>query len=186
MSWSNVKLIFHRELRDQLRDRRTLFMVLVMPLLLYPGIGIGMIQFTVLFAEQPRHVIVRGREFLPEDPPLLVGDGFVPDLFEVPEEAEQLKIVPDEDGDAQLGSGRVQVILVVPPDIQQQIKTGEFFTWQPIYNSADEKSRIAYLRLKEALDNWKRLIIRERISEQSLPPNFANPFGIENANTFWM
>ncbi|MBI3463419.1 MAG: CPBP family intramembrane metalloprotease [Planctomycetes bacterium] len=179
MSWSTVKLIFHRELRDQLRDRRTLFMMLVMPILLYPGIGIGMLQFTVLFAEQPRHVIVSGREYLPENPPLIVGDTFVPDLFDVPEEAEQLKIVPDEDAEAQLAAGKVQVILVVPPDIQQQVRSGEFFTWQPMYNSADEKSRIAYLRLKEALDNWKRLIIRERISEQSLPPNFANPFGIE-------
>ncbi len=39
MNWSNVKLIFLREVRDQLRDRRTLFTIAVLPLLLYPLLG---------------------------------------------------------------------------------------------------------------------------------------------------
>ena len=34
--WPNVWTIFRREVRDQLRDRRTLFMVFALPLLLYP------------------------------------------------------------------------------------------------------------------------------------------------------
>ena len=34
LNWRNVSLIFHREVRDQLRDRRTLFMIAVLPLLL--------------------------------------------------------------------------------------------------------------------------------------------------------
>ena len=33
MTWRNIRLILHREIRDQLRDRRTLFMVVVLPLL---------------------------------------------------------------------------------------------------------------------------------------------------------
>ena len=34
MSFANVRLIFARELRDQLRDRRTLFVIAVLPMLL--------------------------------------------------------------------------------------------------------------------------------------------------------
>ena len=41
MKWSNVNLIFRREMRDQLRDRRTLFTVVIMPMLLYPLAGHG-------------------------------------------------------------------------------------------------------------------------------------------------
>ena len=44
MSWSNLFVIFRREVRDQLRDRRTLFMIFVLPILLYPILGIGIIQ----------------------------------------------------------------------------------------------------------------------------------------------
>ncbi len=41
MRWSNLFVIFRREVRDQIRDRRTLFMIFVLPILLYPILGIG-------------------------------------------------------------------------------------------------------------------------------------------------
>ena len=40
MNFTNVKLILVREIRDQLRDRRTLFMIAVLPLLLYALLGV--------------------------------------------------------------------------------------------------------------------------------------------------
>ena len=49
MNWRNVKLIFWREVSDQLRDRRTLFMVILLPLFLYPIMGVGMMEMTVTF-----------------------------------------------------------------------------------------------------------------------------------------
>ncbi len=182
MNWHNVKLVFHRELRDQLRDRRTLFMIMVLPLLLYPGIGIGMVQFTVLFVEQPRQVIVVGREHLPDFPPLIAVDRFVAELFEVPEEAEQLQIVSDEGAAQRLQDGEVQVVLFVPPDTREKIARGEAVKLETHYNYADEKSRIAYLRLKEALSNWSDLIVRDRVESKSLPPDFIRPVEFKEQN----
>src|SRR3954467_4496234 len=53
-SLSRVSLIFRRELRDALRDRRTVFMVLVLPLLLYPALMIGMLQIAGITREADR------------------------------------------------------------------------------------------------------------------------------------
>src|SRR5687767_14497464 len=71
MSWTNVKLIFMRELRDQLRDRRTLFTIAVLPLLLYPLLGMTFLQITQFLREHPTRVWILGAESLPEKPPLL-------------------------------------------------------------------------------------------------------------------
>ncbi|MCA9044844.1 MAG: CPBP family intramembrane metalloprotease [Planctomycetaceae bacterium] len=76
MSWKNVKLIFLREVRDQLRDRRTLFMVAVLPLLLYPSLGIGLISQLTSVNEQTRTVVALGANDLPQ-PALIDGDHFV-------------------------------------------------------------------------------------------------------------
>ena len=46
MNLSNVKLIYLREMRDQLRDRRTLFLIAVLPLLLYPLLGMSFFQLS--------------------------------------------------------------------------------------------------------------------------------------------
>jgi len=94
MNWRNVKLIFLREVRDQLRDRRTLFMIAVLPLLLYPALGIGMVQLTILFAEQPRTVVLLGHDQLPP-PQLLDGNRFATSWFTHPGDAEKLAVITD-------------------------------------------------------------------------------------------
>ena len=95
MSWRNVKLIFMREVLDQLRDRRTLFMVAVLPLLLYPLMGIGMFQMTAIFSEQPRTIVLLGAADLPADPQLLDGDHFARAWFRISLDAEKLRVIAD-------------------------------------------------------------------------------------------
>ena len=97
MKWKNVKLIFSREVRDQLRDRRTLFMIAILPLLLYPALGIGMFQMILVFREQPRSVIVLGADELPDQPDLklIEGNHFVSSYFKIPEDAKKLNVYTD-------------------------------------------------------------------------------------------
>src|ERR1700677_3306660 len=52
MRWSIIRLIWLRELRDQLRDRRTLFMIAGLPLLLYPILGVAVLKFAVGFIDR--------------------------------------------------------------------------------------------------------------------------------------
>lgn len=94
MNWHNVKLIFLREVRDQLRDRRTLFVILVLPLMLYPALGIGMLQMTMFVHEQPRTVVILGEKHLPS-PQLLDGDRFSANWFMNPADAEKLRVITD-------------------------------------------------------------------------------------------
>ena len=60
MNWSNVKLILWREIRDQLRDRRTLFMIAVLPVLLYPLLGMSFLQISQFMREHATKVLVIG------------------------------------------------------------------------------------------------------------------------------
>src|ERR1700676_105064 len=65
MRWSIIRLIWVRELRDQLRDWRTVFMIAVLPIFLYPVAGYGLLQMAVGFLKKPSVVAVQGIENLP-------------------------------------------------------------------------------------------------------------------------
>jgi hypothetical protein len=65
MRWSIIRLIWCRELRDQLRDRRTLFMIAVLPVLLYPVAGFGVMQLARGFLSQRAVIGVQGAQYLP-------------------------------------------------------------------------------------------------------------------------
>jgi sodium transport system permease protein len=86
-----IRIVFQRELRDQLRDRRTLFMVMGLPVLLYPALGIGMLQMAVVFSEKPRTVVMLGSDSLP-DPGLMDGSAFAARWFSDPTDAKRLTV----------------------------------------------------------------------------------------------
>ncbi len=71
MNWRHIQLIYHREMRDQLRDRRTLFTIAVLPLLLYPLIGLLMMQVAQFNREYSVRIRVVGIENWPASLPLL-------------------------------------------------------------------------------------------------------------------
>ena len=136
MNWSNVRLIFCREVRDQLRDRRTLFMIAVLPLLLYPLLGMSLFQVALFVREQPTKVFLLGKSSLPESPALLDGGRFAVRLFSEPEKARLLElsfpeegaVVPtDEKALAALASklvddGEYEAVVVVPHDFDAELQ----------------------------------------------------------------
>src|SRR3954466_11893293 len=77
MNWRNIRLIYAREIRDQLRDRRTLFMIAVLPLLLYPLLGMSVFQLSQFVRKSEPHVLVVGAEQLKQadDLPTLFEEG---------------------------------------------------------------------------------------------------------------
>ena len=258
MSWNNIKLILLREVRDQLRDRRTLFMVAVVPLLLYPAMGIGMLQMTMLFTEQPRTVVILGAEHLPP-PQLLDGNSFVSNWFRIPDDADKLAVITEADlkkpnqdePDAQavnlieqakvirnklskraeieadieaaeqendedkakslqtkldqieheliqlFASSQMQVLIIVPDGFAEHVEkvnrqlaertaaAHEIFDYpRPIIvkNRADDKSMVAYNRVKEAMDAWEQEILKQRLNLAQLPESLPKPVNLDSVD----
>jgi sodium transport system permease protein len=133
MNWSNVKLIFMREVRDQLRDRRTLFMIAVLPLLLYPMLGVSFSQVMQFMREQPTRAIVFGLPELPDLPELVENGQFAERWQTDPKRGRlvELKIVPVgevgtdenllEEARQALARGECEAILAFPPDFATQL-----------------------------------------------------------------
>ena len=136
MKLANVKLIFLREVRDQLRDRRTLFMIFVLPLLLYPLLGMSFFQVVQFMREHPSRVKIVGLPPLSDLPPL-VDDGKVAarwlgdHLSEKPLEVEQTAIAPAagardteavrSQAEREIKSEEFQVVVYFPPDFAAQM-----------------------------------------------------------------
>ena len=137
MSWRNIRLIYAREIRDQLRDRRTLFMIAVLPLLLYPLLGMSVFQLSQFLRKSEPKVVVVGSEELKAGgdlPALVEGDRFAPGLFGDPTSADWLHLEFADKGkstsrqavldqsEQRLKAGDVQVVLVFPEDFGERLR----------------------------------------------------------------
>ena len=187
MQVRNALIIFRRELRDQLRDRRTIFMIFVLPVLLYPMLGFSVTKLAEAFGKKPRVVIVVGAEALPAEPPLLSRDRreFAKELFEVADEAGLYEVRTLPPGDPRrsperrrdlLRSGAADVVLVIPPGVEADLeKESRSVRFEIVSDSADEKSRDTARAVREVLDNWKSRIVEKRLVRDAKPKDYLEP-----------
>ncbi|MBL9124129.1 MAG: CPBP family intramembrane metalloprotease [Planctomycetaceae bacterium] len=141
MSWTNVKLVFFREVRDQLRDRRTLFMIFVLPVVLYPLLGLSFFQFAQFIHKHTIKALVLGAEGLPATPALIEDGHFAAAWFTEPDEPRLVELTlpeasPSDDGEAQAAdsiprsleeakrqvrAGTYDVLIYFPPDFSDRL-----------------------------------------------------------------
>jgi sodium transport system permease protein len=203
MSWTNVKLIFLRELRDQMRDRRTLFTIAVLPMLLYPLLGMSFLQVQQFLRENASKVRVVGSEYLPHDPELVadgqispsLGDTKQRELLELTIEqaeghsAESIRTAAEES----IRAGDYDAVIYFPPDFAERL--GQFRERLPasepetvsaeevpqpviLLDTAREKSKVAGLRVEEILRRWRERIVEENLRVREVPVAAARPFEV--------
>lgn len=136
MTLTNVKLILTREVRDQLRDRRTVFMIVVLPMVLYPLLGMSMFQLSQFMQEQPTRVLVVGAKDVAGQPPLFDNQQFAEQLFadsskamlldlhfaaDEPSTPGETQADPQAEADRLVRSGKYEAALYFPPDFANQL-----------------------------------------------------------------
>ena len=89
MQFRHIFLLLKREIRDQLRDRRMLFMMFVLPLLLYPLMGMMFFQTGQFTRQTPSRVLV----LMPEN----VREQLTADVVDEPDVWPPLFVRNDDD-----------------------------------------------------------------------------------------
>jgi sodium transport system permease protein len=174
MNWRNVRLIYGREIRDQLRDRRTLFMIAVLPLLLYPLLGMSVFQLSQFLHLE----FVNGgdpeRSLAAAESRLKAGEiqvvlKFPPDFGERLEELREQIEAGNKERETSDGASDEKPAVM---------EAGSVVIPEPhlVYNSGKEKSTVAHVQVVHALDAWKAQIIRENLVASRVPMNVAKPF----------
>jgi sodium transport system permease protein len=200
--WPVVRLIAARELRDQLRDRRTLFLVLGLPVLMYPlFVGVGLL-YAAAVKDKKLVVAVAGAEHLPgprpdltavaggaaghaaaarEFPPLLAGDGFPPAYLAGAAGNGTLVVrsVPGA-GEDTLARRDADAVLVVPPDFAAKLARGERAAVRVLGRDGEENSKLAVARLTGVLRAWAEKVKEARFARAGLPADFDLPIDVRD------
>ena len=188
MKLSNVQLVFRREMRDQLRDRRTLFTIGVIPLLLYPLMGMAMLQMAQFMQKTPTKVLIVGAEHVPDESGLFangeingkylkVDDKDLMEFQFFDSESKWSRILAWQTGDpgvSEKKSGNLRKILrregidlavqIAPTSSGSEVP----FSISVFSNSSSDKSKLAVARFNEIMFRWKNDHIRKKLAAHDL------------------
>ncbi|MBU0508591.1 ABC transporter permease [bacterium] len=168
-----VRTIFHKELRDVLRDRRTLFIMVFLPIILYPLLLVGIIQITVLqlarMEKKEIRVVVLGRDH-------------VPHLGAVLDTLKGVAVVDTANWQLRIREGDLEAALDFPVGFEETIQAGRGSQVSMYFNGSRELSELARNRVERVLESWKDGIVAARLSDLTADTSLLRPFTIQSEN----
>lgn len=159
------RVVCAKELRETLRDRRTLLMMIVVPVLLYPVLLIVMEQL-LLFGM---------RNLEAEAAPVAVMGEAPPPLMRLLEADTTIRLVPAaDDPEEMLRQDSATAVAVVG---QASIEDGTRNV-TILYDAASDRSNRGRAQLDRIVSGWRDDLLAERLEERGLPASFALPVAV--------
>jgi len=164
--------VFRKETIDNLRDRRTLLLGLVYPLLgpILLGVMISLASSVITAKpEKPIRLAVENAEAAPALIQFLKDAGI---------ESERIT----GDRDRAVRRGKFDSVLVIPKDYQRRLQDDEAATLQLLIHPARLGSMVGANRVFSLLDEYGRALASKRLAKHGLKADVATPILLESVN----
>jgi sodium transport system permease protein len=174
MNLRNIKIVYRKELRDSLRDRRTLISMIVVPILLMPVLTlfVGVLSVRLIQRAQlqlPSVMIIGGEK----SPQILATLHALPDVRIVPSTSDYAQQIVDK---------RIRAAVELPSDFDAIIARGDTAKVRIDIYQGEINSGSTADKLETFFRDFRERTIRERLDSRHLPENLVEAIQVEEAN----
>ena len=165
-------IILIKELTDMIRDRRTMFMMVVMPLVVIPLLAITAIKLTQSQIEKAKDKELRVA---------VIGETAAPELFKRLSKEENFFLVTMINADsarAMTAEQTLDGVVIIPQDFSEFVEGDKQATIRLIFKSS-ESLNAARRRIEAIIDQYDREIVNERIGRLQLDETLFDAIAIE-------
>jgi sodium transport system permease protein len=168
MNLKNVVLVYGKELRDTLRDRRTIIWSIVFPVLVIPLLMFGMIGVSAKIMGKAAKETVRV---------VLQGEANSPELAGRLREIERFTFVsaPD-DLDAAIGNKQIRAAVEIPAGFDDTLAAGGQPELRVRYHAGEFKSEAAVGDMRRVAMAYRQELLNERLAGYGLGQKDLEPF----------
>lgn len=176
--WGKIRAVWFRELLDTVRDKRTLYMMVLLPIVLMPLImaagPVLMIQQQEAMQETVPVMSLVGGERAGELSAWLGGSGLI--------NVEAVSGAVDAGGrgalEQRLHDESIDLIVYVDEHAHELLASEQPVPFEVVFNSASQRSAMALQRFEAALESYRAQVVDERLVERGLSPELTRPFAI--------
>jgi sodium transport system permease protein len=168
-----ARIIWAKELLEALRDRKTLVIMVVLPLVIYPLVFIGLSQATL--AQQEK---IEAEELT-----LGVQGPAVPDALRGALDAlESSEVIAVDDAADAVRRGQVSAALRLPADAIDAVASGGQIPVAIVFDGSNDRSHEAESRLRGAVSQFVESVRAARLTAAKLTPEYIDPVTLQADN----
>lgn len=164
-----VYTIFRKEILDTVRDKRTVIMMIGVPIVLYPVMLLIGLQAAILHHQQLEAAI--SRIAVKADAPEAIAAWF----SGIP----KLEVAQSKDPEADLNQRNVDAVLVVRGDAAKILDEGRSLIVEILYDITEFSSREAAGRIEDVLDTMRKSLLSERLARSGIEEQYIRPIELQ-------
>lgn len=174
MNWHSILTVYFKELRDSLRDRRTLMSMIVIPTLLMPVIMFG-------FGAVMTKVVKKARAEATSL--VIIGGSDSPGVVEALKQDKRFRVLPGGEDFKQLVSDKkVRLALEIPPGFEGALKEGETKVVKIYHYEGEMKSGMGVSAVENFFRDLREKTIESRLTARGMPAALVKPFEVRREN----
>jgi sodium transport system permease protein len=174
MNWRAIWIVFRKELRDSLRDRRTIISMIVVPVLFTPLLMVGLGALMI-------KTVVKARQEIPQV--MIIGGEKSPKALSALKAAQNFQIIAaTADFTNAIIEKQARAVVKLPPDFDATIARGDKCEIEIYEDLSEMKSSFAAESLNSFFQNQRDITVRERLETRGIPVEILKPFTIHRQN----
>lgn len=171
MRFNVVKTIFLKELKETLRDKKVLFMMILLPMFLYPILFIGVSEITAFQKAKLDNKNLK----------ILVSEQiFHSPLIENLKEIDNVEIETSEINPEAIDSLKNAIGLTIDGNYEESLSKNSSAKLKIFYDSTKELPVLARKKVKEKLSDLNKDILDERLTKAGFDSSFIEPISVES------
>lgn len=174
MSWRTIGTVYAKELRDTLRDRRTLISMIVVPTLFMPALIFGMGKVASV-------VVAKAKEEVPRI--MVIGGADSPGVIRELRDSGKFKVEKaSADWKALISDKKVRAAAEIPLGFDAALRLGSAPAVTLYDYQGELKSGFAVGQLRDFFTGLRERATTRLLAERGLPATVARPFEVKQVN----
>jgi len=169
-----VSAVFRKELREMLRDRRSLAVMFGLPLVLYPMVALGIASLGANKKHELTEQVARV---------MMTDTAAAPHLREMMrDKSSGIELVPsetDRDPRELLSQGRIDAVIEVTPDLEKAALEGHAINLDALLDRSRTTADFVERKLRKLIDDYQHWVIEQRLKERGVPASVLTPITLK-------
>ncbi|MDM5296858.1 ABC transporter permease [Bacillus pumilus] len=160
------KTVFKKEMTDALRDRKTLILTVLIPLLTM----LGLVFFYESMIADPGD----------ETYTVAVNEKLPSDMNQMIKEVKHIQLETFEDPEQAVKDGEASAYLELPKDVEQKLQDQKSFVMKVHGYTTDDQSLVAVQMLQSLLEQYQNQVVEKRLADDQVSQSLIHPFEVQS------
>ena len=168
MNFRGLKTVFFKELKDLFRDKKTVLVGIILPLVIFP----------VIFGIMGKSIDSEKKK-VTDNLKISIQDNKNSDIGKFIKSQKGTAVVESSELRKDVMDGKIYLGIIIPDDCEAKMMAGEQGDMKLIYDNSSSSSELALNMVKSSLEAYSKEVVKQRLQAKGIDIKILSPINMQ-------